>query len=230
MDPIFKARIRELREQGASDSKIFSEIEAFEVDQSLKKIDVIPNFLSKEHCEEIIKFVDKQPLQAENGEDKFKGKTFPWGQVRNIDNHGNWDIAKIISSFRVDATLAARKFYNKDNIYPEYTDIVLWKNGEDMGLHADSYEFDGNPRDTRGSKHDWRFCGGVLYLNDDYEGGETYFSKFKVQVRPETGKFSLFSSDWNHMHGVRRIMGGREPWARYTMPIWFTEDYTKCEV
>lgn len=230
MDKIFKDQIEELRRQGASEARIHQEIESFEIDQSLKQITAIPNFVSETDCERIIDFISKQDLQKENGEERFKDKTFPWGNIQQHKQHQDSDIAKLISSFRFNATMAARDFFNKKDLYPEYTDTVFWKNGEDMGLHADSFEFDGRPRDTRGSKYNWRFAGGVLYLNDDYQGGETFFSKFHVQVRPETGKFSLFLADWNHMHGVRRITGGRQPWARFTMPIWFTEDYSKCEI
>lgn len=230
MDEETKQKIAELKALNLSSQEFDETIQSWEADPDSMRVTSIKNFLSEEDCQRIIDFFSKQEFQSFNGAQKFVNKTFPWLQCRSLPfGHEDEDVVKIISSFRFDATIAARDFFEK-TLYPEYSDLVIWKNGEEMAVHADSYEMDGTPRDTRGSSSDWRFGGGVLYLNDDYAGGETYFPKYNIQVRPEVGKLSLFMADWNHMHGVRKVSQGKEPVARYTMPIWFTEDYQKTEI
>jgi hypothetical protein len=223
-------KIADLKRKNLPSDEFARTVQSWKAEEGSMRITTIKDFVSKQDCEKIINFFNKQEFQNFNGASKFIGKTFPWLQCRSLPhNHEDEHIVKIMSSYRFNATMHARKFFEKE-LYPEYTDLVVWKNGEDMAVHADSCEMDGTPRDSRGSSHDWRFGGGVLYLNDDYAGGETYFPKYSIQVRPEVGKLSLFMADWNHMHGVREISQGNEPVARYTMPIWFTEDYRKSEI
>ena len=225
-----REKIQSLKDSGIEGHEFDEIVKSWPADSENQRISVIKNFIRPEDCIQIIDFFSKQKKQGFNSEKKFIGKTFPWQQCRRLNpNHPDEYVVKLISSYRFNATIAARDFFQKD-LYPEYTDLVAWKNGEDMNVHSDSFHMDGSPRDSRGSHKDWRYCGGVLYLNDDYAGGETYFPKFNIQVKPETGKLSLFMADWEHMHGVRRVTQGRDPIARYTMPIWFTEDYTKSEI
>lgn len=74
---------------------------------------------------------------------------------------------------------------------------------------------------------------GVLYLNDDYEGGESAFleefvplsdfplyddSMNGISFKPKAGDFSIFPSDlW---HGGKRITNGN----RYAIVFWSTTD------
>ena len=63
-------------------------------------------------------------------------------------------------------------------------------------------------------------------LNDDYEGGETYFPEQNIKYTPEAGHLIMFPSDLTHPHGVTEVIKG----DRYTLPIWFTDDETKLEI
>ena len=173
-----------------------------------------PNFVSKEECEQIKTWFESNRPQAENGEQFFNGRTIPYA---TIDEPG---IKTLINRFRFDATMQAVVAFNK-KLYPEYTDLVHWPIGKGMEIHSDAFYLDGSP-----GKYPWRHCGGVLYLNDDYLGGETTFPNFNLIVKPEAGKLVIFSSDLEHRHGVLPVHDS----DRYTMPIWFTERADKIEV
>ena len=44
----------------------------------------------------------------------------------------------------------------------------------------------------------------MLYLNDNYKGGETEFLNQAIKIKPETGKLILFPPFWTHEHrGVK---------------------------
>lgn len=58
----------------------------------------------------------------------------------------------------------------------------------------------------------------LIYLNDDYEGGEIYFPEYDISIKPEPGDLLTFPDNPNFVHGVRPIISG----IRYTTPRWFT--------
>ena len=173
-----------------------------------------PNFVSNLDCHKILHWFHSKTANKTNGEEFFNNRTIPYVDVDDPS------IKMIMNKFRFDATIQAIVSFNK-KLYPEYTDLVFWPIGQDMTVHSDAYYPDGSP-----GKYPHRYCGGVLYLNDNYEGGETYFPEFNVNIKPEMGKLALFSSDLEHKHGVTKVLNQK----RYTMPIWFTEDPRHIEV
>jgi hypothetical protein len=45
-----------------------------------------------------------------------------------------------------------------------------------------------------------RFLVAFIYLNDEYEGGETEFPQFQIAVKPKQGNMVLFPAMWNWLH------------------------------
>lgn len=48
----------------------------------------------------------------------------------------------------------------------------------------------------------------VGYLNDDYEGGEIYFPRFDLEVKPDAGDLIIFPSTYIYEHASRPIING----------------------
>jgi hypothetical protein len=61
----------------------------------------------------------------------------------------------------------------------------------------------------------------VIYLNDDYEGGEIDFKFFNISYKPKSGDILLFSSAFPYMHEVKPITKG----CRNAAVTWYS--YTK---
>lgn len=59
---------------------------------------------------------------------------------------------------------------------------------------------------------------GVIYLNDDYEGGEIFFPEKYVKLKPKALSAVAFNGDY--YHGVRPVLSG----IRYILAIGFTDD------
>ncbi len=173
-----------------------------------------PKFVSRLDCLKILDWFSSARKKSVNGTEFFNNHSVPYHSVDNLQ------IKKIMNKFRFDATMQTIVSF-KEKLYPEYTDLVYWPVGRDMAVHSDAFYPDGSP-----GKYPWRWCGGVLYLNDNYEGGETYFPNFNVKIKPEMGKLALFSSDLEHKHGVTEILKA----DRFTMPIWFTKDKNRLEL
>jgi predicted 2-oxoglutarate/Fe(II)-dependent dioxygenase YbiX len=98
-------------------------------------------------------------------------------------------------------------------LYGDTCQLVRWDPGQGLEPHADNLEPDGSANAT---PH--RACSAVVYLNDDYEGGETFFPGLGFRVKPEPGLAIAFGSGLGHIHGVTPIIRGQ----RYMMATWFT--------
>ena len=48
----------------------------------------------------------------------------------------------------------------------------------------------------------------VLYLNDDYLGGELYFSKLNLEFKFPKGSLVIFDTHDDYIHGVKEILEG----------------------
>jgi hypothetical protein len=48
----------------------------------------------------------------------------------------------------------------------------------------------------------------VLYLNDDYEGGELFFPRFGVDLKPKTGDIAIFPSTFIYEHASKEMISG----------------------
>lgn len=57
----------------------------------------------------------------------------------------------------------------------------------------------------------------VMYLNDDFDGGEIEFKEFGLKVKPEAGTLLLFPSSYIYMHEVHPVKYG----IRYTVVRWY---------
>jgi predicted 2-oxoglutarate/Fe(II)-dependent dioxygenase YbiX len=48
----------------------------------------------------------------------------------------------------------------------------------------------------------------VLYLNDDYEGGEIYYPKLGIAIKPEAGSLVIHPGTVQYAHGVIPVTSG----------------------
>lgn len=135
-----------------------------------------------------------------NGEKEFTVNTF-----KNLDQ----DTVEC----RALAELIGRKAYDfvsgayKEELLPfdhKRTHIARFESGWGMHEHFDS----SRPNDIAT----------LIYLNNNYSGGEIYFPEYDISYKPEPGDFLCFPDNPEYVHGVRPISNG----IRYTTPRWFT--------
>jgi leucine proline-enriched proteoglycan (leprecan) len=65
----------------------------------------------------------------------------------------------------------------------------------------------------------------VMYMNDDFEGGETIIMKensneIEYLYKPQKDSVLIFRSDESCLHGVKKIEKGE----RLTLSMWFAVD------
>jgi Rps23 Pro-64 3,4-dihydroxylase Tpa1-like proline 4-hydroxylase len=66
----------------------------------------------------------------------------------------------------------------------------------------------------------------VLFLNNDFEGGDFVFPDLRVTIRPEPGLLVAFPSSQFYLHKVEPVISG----TRYTMVNWMTVQGFKTKV
>jgi predicted 2-oxoglutarate/Fe(II)-dependent dioxygenase YbiX len=89
--------------------------------------------------------------------------------------------------------------------YPELMQLTIWPKNSKQHLHFD---------ETRDST----VLTSITYLNDDYEGGETYFEN-GVVIKPEMGK-TVFFDGMKYKHGVNPVTKGK----RFVLATWYTDN------
>ena len=87
----------------------------------------------------------------------------------------------------------------------DWAQIVHWPKNSFQDLHFDK----GFERTTLSS---------ICYLNNDYEGGQTYFEDGTI-FAPLTGRI-LFFDGKHYLHGVKKIISGN----RYVLAIWYKNE------
>ncbi len=101
--------------------------------------------------------------------------------------------------------------------------MVKYGPGEKFNAHSD----DGEPYRCTVST--------VGYINDDYDGGDLYFDKFDINVKPEAGDLILFPSSYIYSHasipvksGIKYAIVCMTDWSDYAhrndSPIYKTVD------
>jgi hypothetical protein len=65
---------------------------------------------------------------------------------------------------------------------------------------------------------------GIVYLNDDFTGGELVFPDLDVVIVPKPGLLVGFPSNHKFVHAVPKVLSGK----RYSLPVWFSADSTKA--
>ena len=150
---------------------------------------IVKNFINKKLCQFLIKWHEEYWPQLDGNltENHFNQNVI---NIHNIDkNEFKYIGAKL--------NYEIQKINNKH--YVNYFQLTKWNTNCYALPHKDT----GN-----------NIWSSILYLNDNFIGGETIVNK-KI-VKPETGKLIIFKGA-KLSHSVNKITKG----VRYTIPCWY---------
>jgi hypothetical protein len=174
------------------------------------------DIMSGNDCAHVIAAFDalKDRVVKDDPVDRYWSGRYLWA-ADMVDAH-----AEAVRMMReaTDRTRAlVERFYAlQAPLYNDIFQLVQWPTGLSMRPHADRANPDG-------SRHGmpYRHYAGILYLNDDYEGGELYFTALDVAIKPKRGMFVGFTGGFHHEHAVTRVEAGA---VRMTMPSFYSFD------
>jgi len=136
-------------------------------------------------------------------------------------------------------------FFNPDfELHSELWEIVRWKKGNFQEPHVDHIDpnFDLSSidislvpeeckyffEDRNIEKYKKLFTNksftSIIYLNDDYEGGELHFPQHGgFEIKPKKGTMLIFSGTIDNMHGIKEVTKG----TRYTHVTFWSNNISK---
>lgn len=170
---------------------------------STKNIVTISNFLTEEEISYLMEGLDDRPSH------RFVSQKGPNGEPLTYmrkyaglpDKHNL--INKVKNEIEKAYNLEDIKIVEKEN----FLGVVHWETGSYLTTHVDDL---GYVTDNH--------LPIIIYLNDNYEGGEIKFETHNVSIKPKTGDLIIFPGNMHYAHEVTKILSG----DRYTLPIWFT--------
>jgi hypothetical protein len=110
-------------------------------------------------------------------------------------------------------------FYEFEIRDSEVPQLLHYSVGGHYQPHIDGYAEWTNPDGSRQwRKSVDRDLSFVLYLNNDFEGGDFIFPKLNIRIRPKPGMMIAFPSTQHYLHGVEPVTKG----TRYNIVTWMT--------
>ncbi|XP_013772511.1 prolyl 3-hydroxylase 1-like [Limulus polyphemus] len=200
--------------------------------------------LTNEQCEKLVILANEGAVNGDgyNGKqsphtefEMFEGLTV--GRAAVLANNGELDVETVILLLNVSEK--ARRFVEmyfklESSLYFAYTHLVCRRPVPDSPekrkdlshpVHADNCVLltDGRCLKERPA-YTWRDYSAIVYLNDDFDGGEFIFAKDKetvqAKIQPTCGRMVGFSAGVENLHGVEAVTRGR----RCALGMWYTLD------
>jgi len=183
---------------------------------------VVDDFLSPQECTDLVNMLEDLPsdrlkvIDLDNTNTAATARTYSDNRVTDLVDVG-------ILQKRLDG-LVLRAI--AERIEPESGEKIEWfeepqvlkySSGGFYGAHADSEFFDKNTQLwTKCMDRDWSL---LLYLNDEFQGGEILFNKFHFKLKPHAGMLVYFPSDGRYMHTANSVTSG----TRYALVSWMSQ-------
>jgi hypothetical protein len=160
-------------------------------------ITILDNILTINECRKLIDFWEDNITKADTWGNPA---SYPLTIYHSCDPKKVQINNKAVLNLLDKINLAAKQ--HRKDIRIDWAQIVKWFPTTYMEPHTDFTSAD-------------TVLTSVLYLNDNYDGGKTYFPSIE-DITPKAGKMVVFDGK-QYKHGVSEILNG----FRYTLPIWY---------
>lgn len=174
-------------------------------------IKIIENFVDQEDAERLINYIETN---------KYDTSKFIYGEYLKTED-SQYAQSGIPEDFSIDNHLEVKDIYVKYAKKFIEESKKFFKNSEEIGLYAQwltmygvGNELPGHVDNHYGAE-EINFSA-VIYLNDDFTGGELLLTDFEYLHKPKALSIIIFHP--TYWHEIRPILSGK----RYAMPIWGT--------
>lgn len=159
----------------------------------------VPEFLTKEECATLLDYVSRTEPDRSDPGSPWDQRTFAFGP----EDVGEELYEKITKG----AEKVINDWYGKKMELSE-THMVRWRTGDYMRPHSD----------LAGGIFKFRHYASIIYLNDDYTGGELYIPTLDLEIAPMAGALVAMNGS-EVFHGVKEIKSGE----RITCIAWLRD-------
>lgn len=191
-----------------------------------QQIMIQPNFLTTEMCDQLVAYIQTQPendltvFSAEKSNQTGTTAVTVEKEARNSQTVPIEPVLPIVTKLMREIVRDyINPFYGvrvKDSELPK---ILIYHPGGHFKEHIDSEAlFNDGSGVLQWRKNVDRDISLMLYLNDDFVGGELEFIHQAITIKPRKGMMVAFPSDHRFLHGVKPVTRG----TRYAMVEWFS--------
>ncbi len=179
---------------------------------------IVPDFLSDKDCRRLVRYADKQKgtWLTVRDEEKSRDGKHKWvrskeriTQVVDISKHADF----INEQYRLGLQRHAVPVYGAIDWF-ELPYLLRYKVGGEYVAHSDADVFDDSV--GRFYRVQDRDISMLLYLNDDYTGGELTFTRLNYTYTPRAGDMVMFPSGMLYQHRAHVVETGR----KYALVSW----------
>jgi predicted 2-oxoglutarate/Fe(II)-dependent dioxygenase YbiX len=115
------------------------------------------------------------------------------------------------------------KYYSTNIVWYEEPQLLRYVKGGFYHPHSDSESWDSsNKKWYKSMPRDFSF---LIYLNEEFTGGEIIFPNFDFKLKPRKGMFVCFPSDHRFIHKVTETLSG----VRYAIVTWAASSETETD-
>lgn len=185
----------------------------FSVNEIINNVLIIEDFLSKEELSQLLTIINETPdedwlIEYTTNLKRFCMEKFKRDDVENLVKEGKFEITKGWQ----DKNLSLVKYPISDKISSRVEKILLAANpdiqfastktlqrmqeGVELKAHTDQHTDPAIQVAT------------ILYLNDEYTGGELFFANKDLELKPKPGSLVIFPGTAEFEHGVREVGPG----------------------
>ena len=169
--------------------------------------------------EETIRLLEEEVLNPESGINWSKAGTIGQGEDQNARTNLNMGLTYFASNGNAVAQnihnqmyvllIASLESYRErygidEQLWHEGYNILKYRGGDEYKAHYD------------GGTSTRRSVSAIVYLNNDYEGGEVEFTNFGIKIKPEPGMLLLFPSNYAYTHIAHPVKSK----TKYAIVTW----------
>jgi hypothetical protein len=119
-------------------------------------------------------------------------------------------IIESLCDYMADCAKVYAKLFDLSNDHIDFAIKVLKQNGTTIGINKYSTNEHMGPHVDLNDRNQYIQYTIVVYLNDDYVGGELHFPNHDITVKPIAGSIAMYPSGHPYLHESINITNGRK--------------------
>jgi hypothetical protein len=172
------------------------------------EIYLLEDFVPQYQTDAILEFIESKPTPS--GTASTDEKVIYYAKQQLFDK--NPFIAGLVSLISDRVRLKAESLFDC-KLGDSGVSIAKTMIGHTPEEHADSQNMDGTPK----GEFSHFYVSAVVYVNDNFSGGELVFPKIGYSYKPVSGSCIIFPSHVEYSHYVDILVTGE----RIVLPFWF---------
>jgi hypothetical protein len=178
-------------------------------DYSEKYIHRVENFMGSDDQQYLLSYLESMQIERSDAQK----------QVKFLEELGDKKAENIIKEYEKRTYLEILGNYsNKIDVRIEHIawmrrlELVKWNYNKVLDPHRDGHISAPPPPELSLST--------LIYLNDDYMGGEISFPEYGLSIKPKAAELIIFPSHFLHeVKATQELLGGKE---RCTLPMFYS--------